>query len=263
MNEASLYSHNCFITLTYSDEHLPLGGSLVKSDYQNFLKRLRNYLPPGMLRYYMCGEYGSEWDANGVAIPGSIGRPHYHMILFNHDFDDKIHLTNRGDNPLYISETLQKLWKDQGYTSVGSVTFESAAYVARYLMKKLNGDRAEEINPETGLKHYERTDIRTGEIIELTPEFTNMSRAAGIGADWYEEYKQDLVRDDCGIQDGRRIPLPSYYRNKFDTDFPETAQILKENRIRMAQGNPHNTPARLEERERCKQAQLDQLRRSL
>lgn len=41
MHEASLYDDNCFVTLTYDDEHLPKDGSLVKKDFQLFMKKLR------------------------------------------------------------------------------------------------------------------------------------------------------------------------------------------------------------------------------
>lgn len=41
VHEASLYDDNCFITLTYDNENLPEGGTLVKKHFQDFMKRLR------------------------------------------------------------------------------------------------------------------------------------------------------------------------------------------------------------------------------
>ena len=63
-HEQSLWLNNIFITLTYDDDHLPqLGNSttLVKKDFQDFMKRLRkkeNRHPNDPIRYYHCGEYG-------------------------------------------------------------------------------------------------------------------------------------------------------------------------------------------------------------
>ena len=79
MHEASLYKRNCFITLTYSNEYLPPNMSLVKSDFQKFMKRLRKRCGSSV-RYYYCGEYGENF-----------GRPHYHAILFGFDFKDKVY----------------------------------------------------------------------------------------------------------------------------------------------------------------------------
>ncbi len=72
MHEASLWLNNIFITLTYDNEHLPEHGTLVKKDFQNFIKRLRKQLKGHKIKYYACGEYGS------ITI-----RPHYHFIMFN------------------------------------------------------------------------------------------------------------------------------------------------------------------------------------
>lgn len=123
MHEASLYDKNCFITLTYDDEHLPKNRGLDVSHFQNFMKRLRKEYGQG-IRFFHAGEYGSKTR-----------RPHYHALLFNHDFVDKSLIAVRNDHRLYVSPSLQRLWPF-GYSSVGDVTFESAAYVARYSLKK-------------------------------------------------------------------------------------------------------------------------------
>ena len=77
-HESQLHAQNSFITLTYSEDHLPWDGSLVKSHMQDFFKRLRHYCKPQKIRYYMCGEYGEN-----------LSRPHYHACLFGKDFPDK------------------------------------------------------------------------------------------------------------------------------------------------------------------------------
>ena len=260
-HEAQMWDQNCFITLTYDDDHLPRGGTLVKEHFQKFMKRFRKRFGSS-IRYFQCGEYGSERDEYGVPIKHSLGRPHYHAVIFNFDFVDKIYLKGEGEETLWYSETLNDLWQNQGFTTVGSVTFESAAYVARYCTKKINGKQKDRLNA-AGLKHYERIDPFTGEIIELEPEYANMSRRPGVGSDWYEKFKGDLFPHDFAVNGGRRHSVPAYYRNKFEIDDPETSEKLRQIRMERAMSSPDNTPARLEAREKCKEAQYDQLRRSL
>ena len=97
--EASLWTKNCFITLTYAPEHLPENGSLVKEHFTLFMKRLRKKYGEG-IRFFQCGEYGSKGD-----------RPHYHACLFNFDFPDKqIWKRSESGALLYRSSSLEKLW---------------------------------------------------------------------------------------------------------------------------------------------------------
>lgn len=125
VHEASLHTDNCFITLTYNDEHLPSDGSLNYRDFQLFMKRLRKRVSVPV-RFYMCGEYGENF-----------GRPHFHACLFGFNFPD-LKLWKSGKSKLYRSPLLEELWPF-GYSSVGDVNFESAAYVARYILKKVTG----------------------------------------------------------------------------------------------------------------------------
>jgi hypothetical protein len=209
VHEASLYEDNCFITLTYSPENLPEDGSLHKDHFQKFMKRLRKKYAPKTIRFYMCGEYGEE-----------NGRPHFHALLFNHDFSDKTLWSVREDVSLFVSEELNKLWPF-GYCIIGDVTFESAAYVARYVMKKVTGDAAEE--------HYSRVDPESGEITFLTPEYNCMSRRPGLAFDWYEKYKGDLRKDFITLN-GRKIKPPKYYDGLYEREDPEAFSQLKADR---------------------------------
>ena len=95
IHEASLHSSNCFITLTYNDDNLPFNGSLNKSDFQGFIKRLRDREKPNKIRFYQAGEYG---DKNN--------RPHHHAILFNYMPDD---LVDSGGG-IFFSPYLEKVW---------------------------------------------------------------------------------------------------------------------------------------------------------
>jgi hypothetical protein len=196
-NEASLYEKNCFITLTYAPEHLPPNGSLVLEHFQKFLKRLRKQYGP-KIRFFHCGEYGEQ-----------LSRPHYHACIFNFDFADKYHYRSsaRGDF-IYRSQSLEKLWPF-GRCEIGNVTFESAAYVARYITKKLSGPLA--------AAHYTKLDTETGEIITKKPEYTTMSRRPGIGADWLKLYSTDVYNHDrLIIRGGVQIPPPRFYNNQYE-----------------------------------------------
>lgn len=146
VHESQLHKENCFITLTYASEHLPPDSSLHYRDFQLFMKRLRKKFTGKKIRFYMCGEYGENF-----------GRPHFHACLFGHNFDDLKLWKTQNNIPLYRSKILEELWPF-GHSSVGSVTFESAAYVARYIMKKVTGEAAE--LHYTFCRSFNRGDIR-------------------------------------------------------------------------------------------------------
>ncbi len=119
-----MHIDNSFITLTYDDDHLPSDGSLRAADLQKFFKRLRKSLSPHKIRFYGCGEYGEQFK-----------RPHYHAIIFGYDFPDKEFHSKENGNPIFHSPELAKIWPF-GFNTVGHVSYESAAYVARYVTKK-------------------------------------------------------------------------------------------------------------------------------
>ena len=142
VHEAQLHDQSSFITLTYDDEHLPEGATLVKRDFQLFMKRLRKALHPIKIRYFMCGEYGENafqgtfsQDKRRRATQekhlqqykiSALGRPHYHAIIFGYDFPDREYLETRNGNHLFYSPMLEQIW-DKGFNTIGNVTFESAA----------------------------------------------------------------------------------------------------------------------------------------
>ena len=157
------------------------GGSLHLPDFQNFMKRLRKSIAPKRVRFYHCGEYGDI-----------LSRPHYHALLFGYDFDDRKFFAKRNENSVYTSTELSSLWP-HGFSVVGSVTFESAAYVARYVMKKVTGERS--------LDHYGG----------LKPEYTTMSRRPGIGAGWLRRFSSDVFPLDRVIVNGKETRPPRFY----------------------------------------------------
>lgn len=215
VHETKLHEHNEFVTLTYDNEHLPAGGTLVKRDLQLFMKRLRKMCGNG-IRFYACGEYGE-----------TTGRPHYHLLLFNCTFPDKVFYkrAKRGEN-LYKSAMLYKLWP-LGHNVIGAVTFDSAAYVARYLIGKHLGDP---------------TESRLGDRL---PEFTLMSRRPGIGAGWFEKYMREAYADDSVIMNGKRIRPPRYYDTKFElVDSKRLAKLKQKRRRKALVRRADNSPER-------------------
>lgn len=190
-----MHDVSVFITPTYSDEHLPSDYSVSVRELQLFHKKLRHACGP--FRFFACGEYGEQ----GL-------RPHYHELLFGLDFPDKFlwSVSKRGER-LYRSETLEKLW-GKGHCLIGNVTLESAGYCARYSMKKITGDLAQD--------HYRRTHPLSGEVCNVRPEFIVMSRMPGIGAAWFDRFKADAFPSDFLVVDGRKVPVPGYYLRKLD-----------------------------------------------
>jgi len=256
MHEASLYDDNCFITLTYEDAQVPKDGSLNKSHFQKFMKKLRKSQPNKKIRFYHCGEYGTKFS-----------RPHYHALLFNHDFVDKrLWSYGPGKTRLFRAASLEALWP-YGYSTIGSVTKESAAYCARYSIKKIRGPGLDKIDPETGLKPYEAVDPESGQIFTVLPEYATMSTGRkpgeGIGGGWYEKYKGDVFPDDFVVYKGKRCRTPSYYRKLLERTDPTLSEELKATRVAAAAAHKADqTRERLEVREKVKKAQTKTLTRS-
>jgi hypothetical protein len=257
VHEAQLHEENCFITLTYNNENLPKDGGLVKKDYQDFMKRFRKEIEPRKIRYYHCGEYGSVRDDKGNVIPNLLGRPHYHAIIFGYQFPDlELHREKKGIK-LYRSEKLERLWS-KGFVTVGEVTFHSAAYVARYVMKKKGGEMAQ---GDESTNHYVKPD-EYGELHLVQPEYTTMSRRPGIAHDWFMEFKDDLKKDFITINKGEKVEKfkpPKYYDGLFEIHEPDHLANVKAKRKAHAKNDPDNSLERLAAKEAVKKAQVKML----
>lgn len=188
MHEAKLHDDNCFITLTFDDVHLPENGSISKDDVQRFLKRLRFSIQPKRVSYYAVGEYGEQ-----------TGRPHYHILLFGHDFPDKIPLQREGAHTTYSSAVLRALWP-YGNNMIGTITWQSAMYCCKYVTKKLYGD-------VTRIAF----DIDTGEWRPVEHEFALMSRNPALGKRYYKKHSGDITAHDSIIIQGKALKPPKYY----------------------------------------------------
>nr|QJB20087.1 MAG: replication initiator protein [Microvirus sp.] len=231
VHEAQFHEQSCFITLTYNDEHLPKNKSLVKDDFQRFMKRLRKYFAPQDVRYFHCGEYGE-----------TILRPHYHAILFGVDFDDKVLFKVVNGVRVFTSQKLEKIW-GKGFVTIGDVTFESAAYVARYVLKKITGDKAAE--------HY------GGRL----PEYVTMSLKPGIGSAWFERYWYEVYPNDYVVARGMKCKPPRFYDKKFADEMPFTMETIKRARSAMAAMHD-NSPERLNAKEFIKMQAISNLPRN-
>lgn len=209
VHEKNLHYKNSYVTLTYNNDHLPPGGTLVKRDLSLFMKKLRNARAL-KVRFFGCGEYGEQ-----------NGRPHYHAILFNVDFPDKLVCGRnpRGDS-LYRSGELDELW-EKGFSTIGAVTFESAAYVARYCLKKVTGDRASE--------HYAVID-GDGVVYDREPEFTQMSRRPGIGAAYYERFGAEVRAHDSVVVNGHEVRPPRFYDTRTERLHPGVWDMIRKKR---------------------------------
>lgn len=195
MHESQLHDFNVFVTLTYSDEHLPEHCSLHYPDFQFFMRKLR--LTGRRVRFFMGGEYGEE-----------TGRPHYHAILFGCHFPDMFYWRKSETGfSVYRSAELESLWT-LGNSEIGTVTFESAAYCAKYCVKKMTGALA----AGYGLR---------------VPEFGRMSLKPGIGSVWFDRFgKSDVLADGKVVVNGVKCGAPKYYRNKIRDAFPFRAKEL-------------------------------------
>lgn len=244
MHEAQMHENNSFVTLTYDEDHLPADMSLNYRDFQLFMKRLRK--AHGSLRFYMCGEYGETY-----------GRPHYHAAFFGFRPDDLYAWRKSGAGfQLYRSPLLEKLWA-KGSVEVGDVTFESAAYIARYVMKKRTGADAE--------NHYEAVIAETGEIVKRVPEFTRMSLKPGIGALWYDRYKSEVYPRDRVVVRGYECKPPRYYDLRLEAEREEAFASVRSKRLARLCEQPLSEfmDDRIKAKEVVAKARIKTLKRSL
>lgn len=239
VHEAQLHEHNAFLTLTYSPEHLPADCGLNIRHLQLFMKRLRKHY--GKVRFLACGEYGSKNL-----------RPHYHVLGFGLRVEDQVPLRDTSHGVLYTSDTISRLW-GLGLCSVGGVTYKSAAYVARYSMKKVTGrDQA---------NHYQRLDAATGELVSVRPEFLVMSRRPGIGSGWFDRYAADAFPSDFLVHDGRKVGVPGFYTRKLKE--AEADAIKAKRKRRALRHSANQTPERLAVREEVHASRLNMLKREM
>lgn len=213
--------HNYFITFTYSDEHIPIFseteyngktftndgtwlGTLYPEDIDKFMNSFRKYFERKghtKIKYVYAGEYGETTK-----------RPHYHMILMNCPLDISkfydFHIDQRGKMH-WKSPEIEKYW-DKGMIDIGEVEFASAAYVARYCMKKI-------INSSDKTEYWANG---------MQPEYFRMSKRPGIGTNYYNENWETIYKHDkLYVKNfhGKTIELkpPKAWDKKFKESHPQ------------------------------------------
>lgn len=221
--ESTLYEQNWFLTLTYDTEHLPwidsvntttgeviLGNPLYPKHLTKFMKDIRRqweyHFNHEGIRFFACGEYGELYE-----------RPHYHICLMNFPIPEEelvLETHNMEGDAIYSCERIEKIW-GKGMVRLGALTWQSAAYVARYMVKKQKG-------PESEAYYHSKGQI---------PEFTRMSRRPGIGREWYEQHKEEIYKNDeifiPGKKGAKKLKPAKYFDRLYDIEQPTRMESIK------------------------------------
>lgn len=227
--EAEYYTENWFLTITYDQDHLPEAGTMIdpktgeelgknpfgtlkNEDMTLFIKRLRQYYERKYnhkgIRYMMCGEYGDQGQ-----------RPHYHAIMYNLPLHNiHFHQYNENHETLWRCEELEEIW-GKGLIVAAEVNWNTCAYVARYITKK--------VGIPTQEKYYD--------CLGVNPEFFRMSRKPGIGRQYFEDHKNEIYNKDEIIikkyNGGQmKVKPPKYYDKLYDSINTKEFELLKAKR---------------------------------
>lgn len=230
-HEQQMHKVSCMLNLTYDDAHLPDHGQLWKDDLQRFFKRLRK--AGYTFKYVASGEYG---DVSR--------RPHFHIALFGVDFSSDRRVFGRSSNGerTFISDVVTRVWP-AGHHLIGSLNFESAAYIARYILKKAKG--AQVAAP--------LAVDDDGVLVLPNPEFLLMSK--GIGRSWFREFFFSDVFPIASVitAQGSRAPVPRFYKSllkevgedlALDMSFRSSARADMERERLCYENQPHRKAAR-------------------
>ena len=225
-HEGQLHDRSCFVDLTFADEP----HSIAKRDLQLFFKRLRKSLPGIKIRYFAVGEYGEKFS-----------RPHYHVCMFGWDAPDKYRWRrSKKGTLLYRSPHLESVWT-AGHVTVSEITPEAAGYAARYTLKKIGGDMAEE--------HYGGRE----------PEFNVCSN--GLGKGWIEKYWPDVARDGFVVYKGKECPIPRYYMRWLKENKPDQHERIMSIRGEYFEQLPYESGKRLYDSARARDQKTRTLKR--
>lgn len=210
---SSLYKENCFITLTWDPEHPEYHNNFDYSEIQKFKKKLRNEyrsaycdIQTRKLKFH----YWKKIEIFNVHEYGKKGKKHWHLIVFNHDFKDKILYTENNGIKIFKSQRLRELWK-YGYNTVGDVSIASAMYQAQYMEK----------------------DFKNGYV---TTKKKSHSKHSGLGKPYFmEHYEQILLLGYIPIN-GKKMPIPRYYERLAKRHYAHYYEpsLFEDNRTRKA-----------------------------
>lgn len=236
--EMKYHKETWFVTLTYDDDHLPLPeevttkdgitytdngkwntGILDKNHFTRFLHDIRQIYERETgktgIKFMGCGEYGD---------PKKTFRPHYHFILYGIEFPTKTLYEPRFSegNVYYRQKWIEQAWK-YGISNVSEANWQTIAYVARYITKKINGEGSEDQYAAAG----------------KIKEFFRASR--GIGKQYYIDnkdkiYKTDKITVAHGDQAITSTP-PKYFDYLLEKEDKEKSKKLKKKRIRLSENS--------------------------
>lgn len=175
--EAQFHKDSCILTLTYKVSP----REVMPEHMTKFLKRLRRYIAPVKVRYFYGAEYGSKTC-----------RPHYHMILFGWKPPDPVLWVEKDGRKYYTSDIVHSLWTHGLVTIDLHVTDEGIGYTCGYI---------------------------TSKFFAATPKgcrqpFQRMSNRPGIGFSYYENNAHTIYSDGFYF-DGKKVPPPKYWDNKY------------------------------------------------
>lgn len=230
--ESTLHDESYFVTLTYNDKNLPfkdnifpLSGKepglhpvLDKRDFELFAKLLRQWCVrkhDKQIKIFYCGEYG---ELNS--------RPHFHAIIYGLPIKDTLKtkrvFSNKKGKWLTYEESyvLDKCWK-KGDVTVAPVTWETCAYVARYVTKKRKG-----IDKQV---YFDLCDSFGCEPQPL--EFHQSPKRPGLGLEYLQANIDAIYQNDKIVLPGGFTAKPcKYFDDKFDLEYPEQMEAIKEHR---------------------------------
>lgn len=190
-HESTCHDDSMFLTLTYDQEHL-LSRSLFMDDIRQFNNILKKKLRSKKIIIFGCGEYGENY-----------GRPHFHLLVFNHWFTDSIYYSKSSSGErLYTSNTLNSIW-NKGNCIIGRVSFASAYYVARYSTKKV-------IREKSWYADY-----------DLVPETGIFPKRPPLGRSWIEKNYKFVLDNNFVWCNDIKCPVPRYYKKWLEKYKPE------------------------------------------
>lgn len=232
--ESKLWKQNFFVTITYNEDNINIPewiedqdgytydndgtwtGTLVPKHLTQFIKNVRQIMKrehnQDNIRFMACGEYGTETE-----------RPHYHIIFFNLKLpiEDLYNPRIIHKEIYYQSHIIERAWK-YGISNVSECSWNTIAYTARYITKKING-------PNSLQEYSEKGQIK---------EFFRVSRMPGIGEGYYQKHWKEIYeKDEIIIKNKQGIiscKPPKYFDELYKKDHPNEWKELQWKREREA-----------------------------
>ncbi|UPW41250.1 replication initiator protein [Sigmofec virus UA08Rod_4769] len=189
--------------LVYNKFGLPFSHIRIPILERPFL--LKDFKPKS-IRCMHCGEYGEKY-----------GRPHHHAILFGFQFPDLTPIYENGKK-YYTSAILTKLWPF-GIHRIGECTYNSCAYVSRYVTKKMNCSNSNEYY--NGRK----------------PEYVTYSTKPVLGANYFLKNHEEIVNcQEISVYADKlyKCHMPKSYDNLYKKINKDKYEQMKEERVKNA-----------------------------